>query len=162
MRRLQLFFRGFGVGDIRCDQLGGGLVGLALGLLELSELGILREKLHVDSHGLRIEDFAAPARDDEAAPLRRLQQATPLQIDLRPRHPIGKASLTSARQQLVQLGLCELEFGAQTAAGIREDVLFAITSEAQQRQHDGLEIRNWPVLPLCARRESTSPARAAA
>ena len=121
VRRLQLFLWGFGVGDMRCGQVGGGLFGLTLGLLELSELGILREKLHVDPRGLRIEDLTAPGRDDEATSLRRLQQAAPLQIDPRPRHPIGKPSLTSARQQLVLLGLCELECGAQSAAGIPEE-----------------------------------------
>ena len=70
VRCLQLFFGSFGVGDFRCRQLGRGLVGLTLGLLEVDELGILREKLHVDSCRLGVEDFAAQGRDDEAASLR--------------------------------------------------------------------------------------------
>lgn len=71
-----------------------------------------------------------------------------LQIGLRPRDAVREARLPPAGEELILLGLCQLELGSKGSSGLGKCVLLAIAGESQQREHQGLEIRNCHALPF--------------
>jgi hypothetical protein len=121
--------------------------GRALGLVllgrpELDELGVLLEELDVDAGGWRLEDAGAAIGQLEVAALGREEQPGLLQVRLCPGDAIRELRLVTAREELVPIDLRELEDGGERLAGLGKRMRLAVGGELQQRQHQGLEIRD--------------------
>ena len=78
-----------------------------------------------------------------------------LKVNLGPGNAIVENGLPAAGKEFAALFLTDAEFHRQGLACLAQEVFAAVISEPQQRQHEGLKVRNGHITLLIAMQSAT-------